>query len=344
MISSFSSMNSKPLLLITLGDPNGVGPEIVVKALNNSAISSLAQYAIVGDPKVVDHARERYAPELRIESIESLSQISTLHRGVVPLWSGGVSFQEELRPGEVRSEAGRAAIGWVKAAVEAIQRGEAAAMVTAPLCKEAVEPSVPRFSGHTEFIGELCGDPEPVLALFHGNWRVAHVSTHVSLREACERVKTPRLLKTTRALHAALKRVGCAAPRIGVAGLNPHAGENGLFGREEIKVIAPAVELLKAEGLDVTGPLPADVVFPLMKAGRFDGVIAMYHDQGHVVTKTIGFELGEKRLLHGVNATLGLPIVRTSVDHGTGFDIAWQEKADEHSLLDAIELAADLAR
>ena len=217
-------------------------------------------------------------------------------------------------------------------------------MVTAPLSKEAVEPSQPGFSGHTEYIGALCGDPEPVLSLFHGEWVVAHVSTHISLRDACDRVQIPRLLKTARLLVDALQRTGKANPRIGVAGLNPHAGEGGLFGREEIEVIAPAVEQLRSEGISVTGPLPADVVFPQMKAGRFDGVVAMYHDQGHVVTKTLGFELGEKRLLRGVNATLGLDLVRTSVDHGTGFDIAWKGLADWHSLLDAAELAAHLVR
>jgi 4-hydroxythreonine-4-phosphate dehydrogenase len=309
----------KPLL-VTLGYPNGVGPEICAKLFQN--------------PPPTRHPLVLVASRALAEQAGVPSN--------VPVWDGGVEFGEAVRPGVVSAEAGRASIGWVRFATERVLAGEGAAIVTAPVCKEAVAHTVPGFQGHTEFIGAMCGDPEPVLALVSGKWVVAHVSTHVSLRTAIDRIQIPRILKVTHLLYNLLIKLGIEHPKIGICGLNPHAGEEGLFGTEEISQIAPAIQELRSQGIEALGPLPGDVAFPKLKAGAVDGVVAMYHDQGHIVTKTLFFDLNTNTL-HGVNTTLGLPVVRTSVDHGTGFDIAWQGKAGEGSLADAVLLADKLS-
>lgn len=323
-----------------MGDPNGVGPEISLKAYLKASRKTKTPMAIVGDMNVLSKAAEMLKIGKRpilADSPESAAEVSK--RGI-PVIDGGVHFDEKVRPGKITEEAGRASIGWVRSATALCLLKRARAIVTAPLCKEAVEKTVPDFQGHTEFIGEMCGDPHPVLCLVHGKWVVAHVSTHVSLREACDLVKRDRIEKVAKLLNEFLKKYRhLKSPKIGVAGLNPHAGEGGLFGDEEIDEIAPTVKALRKKRILAEGPLPGDVVFPQLRAGTFDGVVAMYHDQGHVVTKTMLFDLGKKRKTCGVNTTLGLPVVRTSVDHGTGFDIAWKGIADEHSLIDALELA-----
>lgn len=330
-------------LLITLGDPNGVGPEICLKLLQRSH-RLRHPYAIMGDFQVLQQANQLLGFPKKLVPIEHPSEIGPALKKGIPVLDGGIHLDEPVVPGAISKKAGVASIGWVRRAVEMVQAGEAAAVVTAPLCKESVEMTLPGFQGHTEYIGAMCGDPQPVLALVHGDWVVAHVSTHVSLREAVDRVQKERIVKVGQLLHDFLQRYkGLEAPRIGVAGLNPHAGEGGLFGTEEIDHISPAVKVLQQGQIQAQGPLPADVVFPQLRSGLFDGVIAMYHDQGHVVTKTLLFQLGAKRKMGGVNTTLGLPVIRTSVDHGTGFDIAWQGKADPTSLRDALILADRLA-
>jgi len=320
----------KPLL-ITIGDPNGIGPEICLKLMAKPP-KTKHPLVLIGDINVLEECRKK----IKISS--------TSIKGGVPVYSGSFPFKGKLQPGQVSKAAGAASIAWVRQAVEIVQAGYASAVVTAPLCKEAVEKTLPNFQGHTEFIGEMCGDKEPVLALVHGDWVVAHVSTHVSLSDAIKRAKPERIVKVGRLLNEFLKKhKGIKNPKIGVAGINPHAGEGGLFGKEEMQSIMPAVKKLRSMKINATGPLPADVVFPQLKSKVFDGVIAMYHDQGHVVTKTLAFDLGEERKVAGVNTTLGLPVLRTSVDHGTGFDIAWQNKADCASLRDALMLADKLA-
>lgn len=331
-------------LLLTMGDPNGVGPEIIIKLwplLNETLKKSIV---IVGSFEVLQKASSMFS-----SGSESIVKISSLEDAFqsnqIEVYEAGYNFSvNDLDIGNISNKAGEASIHWVREAVLDIQKGLADALVTAPLAKEAVEPTVPGFQGHTEFIGEMCGDPQPVLCLVHDKWVVAHVSTHVSLREACNRVTEERISKVSHQLNDLLKKRGVKSPTIGMAGLNPHAGENGLFGREEIDIIAPTIEKLNKEGLNIKGPLPADVVFPQLKAETYDGVVAMYHDQGHAVTKTIAFELGEgKRQLRGVNTTLGLSVIRTSVDHGTGFDIAWKGQSSAASLKDSVDLAWDLA-
>ena len=316
----------KPIL-ITIGDPNGIGPEICLKLI--AKMPKLKHpVVLIGDTKILDEARQRL--KINVKS-------------GFPVLADSVAFKGKLQPGKISKEAGAASIAWVRQAVEIAQMGYASAVVTAPLCKESVEKTVPGFQGHTEFIGEMCGDKEPVLALVHGDWVVAHVSTHVSLAESIKRATPERILKVGKLLNDFLKKYkGIKNPKIGVAGINPHAGENGMFGKEEILQIAPAIKKLRAMKINAIGPLPADVVFPQLNNKIYDGVIAMYHDQGHIVTKTLAFNLGEKRSTGGVNTTLGLPVLRTSVDHGVGFDIAWKGKADCGSLRDALLLADKL--
>ena len=322
-------MKKKPIL-ITIGDPNGIGPEICLKLMAKPPKTG-HPVILLGDANVLEECREKMG----------ITNITI--KGGVPVFLGAEPFKGKLQPGKVSKEAGAASIAWVRQATEFALTGSAAAVVTAPICKEAVEKTVPEFQGHTEFIGEMCGDREPVLALVHGDWVVAHVSTHVSLAEAIKKVKPERIVKVGKLLNEFLKKAkGIKNPKIGIAGINPHAGEHGLFGKEEMLSIMPAVKKLRSMKINAVGPLPADVVFPQLRSGIYDGVIAMYHDQGHVVTKTLAFDLGKAKV-GGVNTTLGLPVLRTSVDHGVGFDIAWQNKEDCASLRDALLLADRLA-
>jgi len=306
-------------ILITVGDPNGIGPEICLK--------------LMAKPPKTKH------PVVLIGDIKALGKKCN-----APVYADSEKFAGKVEPGKISKAAGAASIAWVRQAVEIAQAGYAAAVVTAPLCKEAVEKTLPGFQGHTEFIGEMCGDKEPVLALVHGDWVVAHVSTHVSLAEAIKRAKPARIVKVGKLLNEFLKKYkGIKNPKIGVAGINPHAGEHGLFGKEEMQSIAPAVKKLRAMKINAVGPFPADVVFPQLGSKVFDGVVAMYHDQGHVVTKTLFFELGDVRKVGGINTTLGISVLRTSVDHGVGFDIAGQNKASSASLREALLLADKMA-
>jgi 4-hydroxythreonine-4-phosphate dehydrogenase len=237
--------------------------------------------------------------------------------------------------GRVSPEAGQAAADYIRRAVGLALEGQVAAVVTAPINKEALHAAGVPYAGHTEMLAALCGATDVAMLLVSGKLRVSHVSTHVSLRQAVERVSVERISRVADLTHQALKRMGFAAPRIALAGLNPHAGEGGLFGTEEAEIIGPAAETGRAAGMDVTGPYPPDSIFLRASQGEFDAVIAMYHDQGHIPIKLLGF-------YEGVNVTLGLPIIRTSVDHGTAFDIVGTGRADERSLVAALRLAAQM--
>lgn len=331
-------------ILITMGDPHGVGPEICARLLSRPDFTTDFYPVVVGDSAILQRALQLVGSSAAIAVHANLAELPAPRAGVIAVWEPE-RYSGDFAAGKISSQAGAASIAWVHQAVLAIQQGQAVAMVTAPISKEAIAPGVPGFQGHTEYIGEMCGEPEPVLTLVHQNWVVAHVSTHVSLREACDRVKGPRLAKTAILLQDFLRKYRkIDRPRLGMAGLNPHAGEDGMFGREEIDEIIPTVQQLQAQGMNIKGPIPGDVVFPQLRAQTFDGVVAMYHDQGHVVTKTMLFDLGDRRKTAGVNLSLGMSVLRTSVDHGTGFDIAWQGIADDTSLLDAYNLAATLSR
>jgi 4-hydroxythreonine-4-phosphate dehydrogenase len=240
---------------------------------------------------------------------------------------------DQIAPGRISAASGAAARAYVVAATHAALERKIAAMVTLPMNKEATQLSDAAFVGHTELIGGICGAPDVTIMLVSEQLVVTHVSTHVSLAEAVQRVKQPRVRRIIELTCAAVARLR-KEPRIAVAGLNPHAGENGLFGREDIDEIRPAVEWARAQGMPVEGPLPADTLFYMaVRKNRFDAIVCMYHDQGHVPLKLLDFE-------SGVNVALGLPIVRTSVDHGTAFDIAWKGEASTRSLVSALDLAA----
>ena len=329
---------TKPIL-ITLGDPNGVGPRIAARAWAKPALRRLG-LVMVG-------SLDTFGRALREEGVRE-EPVPWTPGAPLPTKGAAVWTPEDLpacevQPGTIDADAGSQALACVEAAVEACIAGQARAMVTAPLAKESVALRTPGFSGHTGHIAALCKAPSHCLALVHGRLWAAFTTTHVALRDVPDLLTTESVATTGRLLDAALRATGLPAPRIGVAGLNPHAGEHGLFGNEEETVVSPAIELLRSEGIDATGPWPADVVFPLLRAEKVDGVVCLYHDQGHPVMKTIAFDLKKNRL-RGVNVTLGLPIVRTSPDHGTGFDIAWKSEADDGSLVDAIRLAHKLAR
>ena len=254
---------------------------------------------------------------------------------------------DQLEFGKVSKMGGETAFQCVKTVIELAMAGKVDATVTNALNKEAINLAGHHYSGHTEIYADFTGTDKYTMLLAHENLRVVHVSTHVSLREACDRVKKQRVLDVIRIANDACKALGIKEPKVGVAGLNPHCGENGLFGREEIEEITPAVEAAKAEGINVTGPVAPDTIFSKARGGWFDIVVAMYHDQGHIPLKVVGFvyndELKEWNAVAGVNITLGLPIIRTSVDHGTAFGHAGKGNANELSLINAIDYAITLA-
>lgn len=310
----------KPAIAITFGDPAGIGPEVVLKALADPEVAPLAEWKIVGDAAVLEWAEQVTGAALPPNAV--LVDVGALAKGG---W----------QPGRLSAECGRAALAYVREAVQMCLDGRAAAMATAPLNKEAVALSGERFSGHTEYIAAICGASESRMLLVGSRLRVVHVSTHIPLREAC-RLDTGRILRTIELGAEAMVRLGFPSPRIVVCGLNPHAGESGLFGDEDARAIVPAVRAAQASGLRCEGPLPADTVFLRAVRGEFDLVVAMYHDQGHIPAKLVDFE-------GTVNVSLGLPIVRTSVDHGTAFDIAGKNVADPTSMKAALRLAARMA-
>jgi len=317
---------------ITMGDASGVGPEILLKAWKQGEL----RHPVVayGDFDILDHCNHRlgYGVDLR-----RCSRPAGAQPGPLNVIDQAMLRRGDLSIGQLSAASGRAARAYVVAATRAALAGEIAAVVTLPVNKEAVQLSDPGFTGHTELIGDLCGAPDVTIMLVSDQLIVTHVSTHVSLRQAIERVKKDRICKILALTVEALRRLK-GQPRIAVAGLNPHAGEHGLFGDEDAREIAPAVEWARAQGWPVEGPLAPDTLFYLaVRKQRYDAVVCMYHDQGHIPLKLLDFE-------GGVNVTLGLPIIRTSVDHGTAFDIAWSGVASTVSLVRALELAAQMTQ
>jgi len=309
-----------PAIVLTMGDPAGIGAEIVVKALADPDLAALARWIVVGDGRVLEQARQ--VTGLKLESAEL--------RDV-----GALTGFEEFQFGRLDARCGIAAVEYVRIATELCLRGEAGAMVTAPLNKEAVTLSGLRFSGHTEYIAELCGAAESRMLLWSERFSTVHVTTHIALRQACE-LDAARILRTIELGNEAMKLLGRERPRIAVCGLNPHAGEHGLFGSEDQRSIAPAIEAAGRQGILCSGPHAGDTVFLQASRGAYDLVVAMYHDQGHIPMKLIDFE-------GTVNISLGIPIIRTSVDHGTAFDIAGKNQADARSMKQAMWVAARMA-
>jgi 4-hydroxythreonine-4-phosphate dehydrogenase len=327
---------SKPILALTLGDAAGTGPELITRALADPAVRAVCRPVVIGDAAVLRAAMNITGVASAIRAITSASEAGDdpTALDVVDLANLDVS---RLERGKVSADTGRAAYESIERAVRMTQRGEAEAVVTSAINKAALQAAGYPFPGHTELLAELCGRPKVTMMLVAGKLRICHVSTHVSLTEAIARVRSERILEVVRLAHDGMKQLGVAVPRIALAGLNPHAGEGGLFGREEIEIIAPAAEEAQRRGFAVSGPYAGDTVFFRTLQGEFDCAIAMYHDQGHVAAKMLG-------IWQGVNVTLGLPIIRTSVEHGTDFANAGKGTGDPRSLVQALLLAASMAR
>ena len=339
--------NEKPILGITMGDPAGIGPEIASKAMARKEIYDLCRPLIIGDAQVMKQGAEIVGVDLKVNAISEVEEAQFKHgtMDVIDLKNVDLS---ELVFGKVSAMAGKAAFEAVKSVIDLALEKKIDATITGPINKEAINLAGFHYSGHTEIYAHFTGTCDYTMLLVDGNLRVVHVSTHVSLREACDRVKKDRVLKVIRLAFDACRRLGISNPRIGVAGLNPHAGENGLFGWEEEKEITPAIREAKASGINAEGPVPPDTLFSKAKGGMYDIVVAMYHDQGHIPLKVAGFNWDEKSKkwssVSGVNITLGLPIIRSSVDHGTAFDQAGKGTANEESLIHAIEYGVKLVK
>ncbi|MDC7241039.1 MAG: 4-hydroxythreonine-4-phosphate dehydrogenase PdxA, partial [Spirochaetales bacterium] len=330
---------------ISMGDPAGIGPEIIVKALTRESVWSQCCPVVVGDARVMEQAVRFLKSDLAVEKITEPEQADP-GRKAVYVYDLANADPADFTLGEVSVTGGTAAYRAVEKVIELAMKGAVAATVTAPINKEAINRAGFKYSGHTEIYAHYTGTSDYAMMLAHEDFRVIHVSTHVSLREACDRVSRKRVLDVISLADENLKKMGLPHPRIAVAGLNPHAGENGLFGREEIEEIAPAVESAKLAGIDASGPFPPDTIFSMAKGGMYDIVVVMYHDQGHIPLKLTGFiydrEAGKWQDVSGVNITLGLPIIRTSVDHGTAFDQAGKGTASSASMVNAIEYAVKL--
>lgn len=315
-------MNSLPRIAISIGDPAGVGAEIALKALHDPTVAALAHWLLIGDEAAL-------APAARIANIALTSLPCEF------ISTNALPRDHALAFGQLRAEYGLAAIDYVRRAVELCQQGKADAMVTAPLNKEAVTLSGRSFTGHTEYIAELTGATESRMLLVSDRLATVHVSTHIALEQAC-RLNTARILRTIQLGDEALRLMRQTPPRIAVCGLNPHAGEHGLFGTEDAEFIAPAIAQARETGIDCSGPHSPDTIFVRALRGEFDLIVAMYHDQGHIPMKLIDFEAT-------VNVSLGIPVIRTSVDHGTAFDIAGRNQADPANMKAAMRLAARMA-
>lgn len=325
----------RPIIAITMGDAAGVGPEVIVKALADQAVHQWSRSLVVGDAARLRRAVEITGVGLGIRAVDG-PESARYEPGTVDCIDLGL-IPPDLPFGALSPIAGEGAYQYVRVAAELATAGRVQAITTAPLNKEALRVAGHNYPGHTEMLAALTGTPEVTMMLVGPKLKVVHVTTHIGLIDAVERIEPGLVERTIRRGHDALRKAGMAHPRIAVCGINPHAGEHRLFGRgeDETKVL-PGVDAARADGIDATGPLPADTVFFRAVRSDFDLVVAMYHDQGHGPVKVLGLDAG-------VNITLGLPVVRTSVDHGTAFDIAGTGKADQASMVEAIRQAVDLA-
>ncbi len=323
-----------PLVAVTMGDPAGIGPEIIARAFADPDFRRENRALVVGDAGILERAIRLLGLPLKTKAVAE-PEDAGFEPGTVDVLTE-TDLPEDLPFGELDPRAGDAAFRYVERATELAGAGRVAAIATAPLNKEAMHLAGHKYPGHTEILADLTGTKDYAMMLVTDELKVIHVSTHVSLREAIERARPERELAVIRLAEESLRKLGYERPRIAVAGLNPHAGENGLFGTEDAEQIAPAVAAAVEEGMDATGPWPPDTVLMRARRGEFDVVVVQYHDQGHIPVKLMGFDTG-------VNVTVGLPFFRTSVDHGTAFDIAGTGKADPASLRAALDLARTLA-
>ncbi|WP_421211967.1 D-threonate 4-phosphate dehydrogenase [Aeromonas enteropelogenes] len=324
------------IIAVTMGDPAGIGPEIIIKALTEGELSG-APVVVVGCARTLQRVLDRgITLPAKIRVIEAVSDAQFAPQ-MINVLDEPLADPEALQPGIVQALAGDLAFRCVRRAAELAMAGEVKAIATAPLNKEALHLAGHHYPGHTELLAQLTDSQDYAMVLYTNNLKVIHITTHIALRKFLDVLNQDRVKTVIKIADTFLKRVGYNHPRIAVAGVNPHAGENGLFGDEEINIVGPAIEAMKTEGIDVFGPCPPDTVFMQCNEGMYDMVVAMYHDQGHIPLKLLGF-------YDGVNITAGLPFIRTSADHGTAFDIAWTGKAKAESMAVSIQLAMQIIR
>jgi 4-hydroxythreonine-4-phosphate dehydrogenase len=326
----------KPLIAIPMGDPAGIGPEIVVKALINNEVIKAARCVIVGDRKIIENAIRITKASIKVNLINKPEE-GVYEEGLLNLIDLDNVDMKEFAIGQVSGMCGKAAYEYIAKSIELANAGEVAAVSTTPINKESLKAGNVNFIGHTEIFGELTGTKDPLTMFEVHGMRVFFLTRHVSLREACDLVTKDRIKDYVKRCKEVLVKLGVTEGTMAIAGLNPHSGEHGLFGDEEVNHVTPAVEELKAEGIDVVGPIGADSVFHLALQGRFNSVLSLYHDQGHIATKTLDFE-------RTIAITGGMPILRTSVDHGTAMDIAGTGIASEVSMVEAILLGAKYSK
>ncbi|GGJ01574.1 4-hydroxythreonine-4-phosphate dehydrogenase [Halobellus salinus] len=328
--------DSQPIIGVTMGDPAGIGPEVIVKAYRRFLDSG--RPIVIGDGDVLAAATEVCESDLRVKRVETVTD-ARFGSGAIPVVD--LDNVGRLVRGEVREEYGNASLEYIERAIELAQAGEINGITTAPINKQATKLAGSTYAGHTGMLADRTDTSEYAMMLIESELRVTHVSTHVPLVEACQQVTTSSVLSTIRLTADALADLGDQDPTVGVAGLNPHASDGGLLGDTEATEIEPAVEQAREAGIDAVGPESPDTVYVRAAQGEFDCVVSMYHDQGHIPIKMLGFNSGQA--VSGVNVTIGLPIIRTSVDHGTAFDIAGEGLASEQSLLDAFDVAVEMA-
>lgn len=329
-------INERPIIAITMGDTAGIGPEIIVKAFALGRIYDICRPLVVGEGNTIQEAIKLINEPVKLHPVNTVTEVKG-QPGIIDLLDLRNIDRSEVVLGQVSPACGRAAMEYISRAVQLALEGEAKAIVTAPISKEATRKAGYGEMGHLEFIAKLTGTAEYATMLVSGPLRVVHLTTHYSLKHACDFVTRERILARLKLTHDTFQRWGIKHPRIAVAALNPHAGEGGLLGSEEIEEIGPAIKEAQGLAIDACGPFPADSVFYRAINGEFDAVLAMYHDQGHIPIKVYGFE-------KSVSIALGLPLVRTSVDHGTAFDIAGKGVANHESLVEAIKIAVNLVK
>ena len=336
----------KPIIAITMGDPAGIGPEIIVHSLSLRDTYQRCRPLVIGDAQVMNECVRMLHSPITINAIEHVNE-ARFDEGTIDVLDLKCIDMKHFKLGEIQEQCGNAAFVSVRKAIELAMNKEVDATVTTPLHKEALHCAGHHFDGHTEIYAHYTNTKKYAMMLADEDLRIIHVSTHVSLREACDRVKKNRIIEVTELIDDACRQMGIQRPRIAIAGLNPHASDGGLFGEEEEKEIYPAVKELRERGFLVDGPLPPDTIFAKARCGQYDACVAMYHDQGHIPFKVAGFQwdrkTGKMTGAKGVNITLGLPIIRVSVDHGTAFDIAWKGLASPDGLLTAIDYATKMA-
>ncbi|MEF3088307.1 D-threonate 4-phosphate dehydrogenase [Raoultella scottii] len=323
------------VIAVTMGDPAGIGPEIIIKSLAEGELSGTPA-VVVGCLQTLQRLQASgVTPLVELRPIKQVSQ-ARFAPGIVNVIDEPLKEPAMLIPGKVQAQAGDLAYRCVKRATEMALAGEVSAIATAPLNKEALHLAGHMYPGHTELLARLTDSRDYAMVLYTDKLKVIHVSTHIALRKFLDTLNGERIKTVISLADTFLRRVGFSSPRIAVAGVNPHAGENGLFGDEEINIVGPAIAQMQQRGVAVYGPCPPDTVFLQAWEGQYDMVVAMYHDQGHIPLKLLGF-------YDGVNITAGLPFIRTSADHGTAFDIAWTGKAKSESMAISIQLASQLA-